>query len=76
MDDYDVTTTNATPVIRAKEAAGFIAEQLPAGLHKPRLGIICGSGLGGLADTVLSQPRHEISYSTIPHFPSSSGIDD
>ncbi|XP_041352696.1 purine nucleoside phosphorylase-like isoform X2 [Gigantopelta aegis] len=38
--------------------------------HKPLLGIICGSGLGGLADLV-DQPDI-IPYSTIPDFPVST----
>ena len=57
----------------AAEALQYIYSQLPSKLAKPKLGIVCGSGLGGLVDTVLPTPRHEIPYSTIPHFPSSTG---
>ena len=56
----------------AAEALQHIHKQLPSELTKPKVGIVCGSGLGGLVDTVLPAPRHEISYSTIPHFPSST----
>ncbi|KAI4186443.1 MAG: hypothetical protein L6R41_003490 [Letrouitia leprolyta] len=53
----------------AVEAVEVLAKRLPETLRRPRLGIICGSGLGGLADSVLTQPRHEIPYAAIPHFP-------
>jgi purine-nucleoside phosphorylase len=39
--------------------------------HRPIIGIICGSGLGSLADHV-AEPE-EISYSQIPEFPASTG---
>ena len=74
MDDFTAPTPKALSFKEATEAFHFIAEQLSADLRSPRLGIICGSGLGGLADSVLSQPCHEIPYSVIPHFPSGSGI--
>ncbi|XP_050405327.1 purine nucleoside phosphorylase isoform X2 [Patella vulgata] len=35
--------------------------------HKPSIGIICGSGLGGLADIV--QDAETVPYSSIPEFP-------
>ena len=57
----------------AAAALQYIYRQLPSELTKPKLGIVCGSGLGSLVDTVLPAPRHEIPYSTIPHFPSSTG---
>lgn len=57
----------------AAEALQYIYRQLPSELAEPKLGIVCGSGLGGLVDTVLPAPRHEIPYSNIPHFPSSTG---
>lgn len=58
----------------ATEAVHYIERLLPTILQKPRLGIICGSGLGGLAETVLPQPRQEIPYAAVPHFPSSTGL--
>lgn len=39
--------------------------------HRPTIGIICGSGLGGLAD--LLQDKSEIAYESIPNFPISTG---
>lgn len=38
---------------------------------RPKLGIIAGSGLGGLADRL--EEREEIPYSDIPDFPISTG---
>jgi hypothetical protein len=42
--------------------------------HRPTLGIICGSGLGGLADLV--QDKQVIPYEKIPNFPVSTGMND
>ena len=41
---------------------------------RPRLGIICGSGLGGLANAL--ENTEEIAYSEIEGFPVSTGKDD
>ncbi|KAK7103545.1 purine nucleoside phosphorylase-like [Littorina saxatilis] len=38
--------------------------------HQPKVGIICGSGLGGLADMV--EQHDTINYSQIPEFPAST----
>jgi len=38
--------------------------------HRPRIGIICGSGLGGLAD--LLKDRDVFPYEEIPNFPTST----
>ncbi len=57
----------------AAEALDIIQDQLPQALQKPAVAIICGSGLGGLAESVLPHPRHELSYADIPHFPRSTG---
>ena len=39
--------------------------------HKPTIGIICGTGLGGLADTL--EDRVDLPYASIPNFPVSTG---
>jgi purine-nucleoside phosphorylase len=57
----------------ALEAFEFLQDRLPPSLKSPETGIICGSGLGGLADLVRSQSRWEVSYSQIPDFPQSNG---
>lgn len=49
-------------VNRIKEAATFIEQRI---MHKPRIGIILGSGLGALGDQV--QEPVIISYEEIPH---------
>ena len=46
---------------------------LPSNLQRPKLGVICGSGLGGLAETVQAHSSWEISYDKIPHFPTCQG---
>ncbi|KAJ6120227.1 purine nucleoside phosphorylase [Penicillium sp. IBT 18751x] len=53
----------------ANEAVSYLKSHLPEGLQTPQVAIVCGSGLGGLADTVQSESRAEIDYSSIPHFP-------
>lgn len=58
----------------AAEALQSLQAKLPLDLQQPAVAIICGSGLGGLADTVLPEPRAEIPYIDIPHFPRSTGI--
>jgi len=60
---------------KAQEAATFIQRDLDQRLQKPRVAIVCGSGLGGLADAVdAQQPRAQIEYSSIPYFASPTGI--
>jgi len=50
------------------EAAAFLRSML--GPVSPRIGIVLGSGLGAVADTVVDPIR--ISYTEIPHFPKST----
>ena len=52
----------------AQKAADFILTKTSC---RPEIGIICGSGLGSLADVV--EECTAILYSTIPHFPVSTG---
>ena len=59
---------------RATQAAQYIKQRIPADLQATTVGIICGSGFGGLADIVLTSSRTGISYGDIPHFPNSTGI--
>ncbi|KAI1924578.1 Purine nucleoside phosphorylase [Ophidiomyces ophidiicola] len=53
----------------AQEALEFLKPKLPEELQKPRIAIICGSGLGGLADTIDPKVKVEFDYGDIPHFP-------
>ena len=54
---------------RAESAAGFLLSQTPL---RPRVGMILGSGLGGLADELTEAMR--VPYSRIPNFPVSTAI--
>lgn len=58
---------------RANQAASFLKGRLPEGLRNPQVAIVCGSGLGGLADTVHAEPRAEYDYSSVPYFPLPTG---
>lgn len=58
---------------RATETAQYVRSQLPKSLQNPRVAIVCGSGLGGLADTIEPEPKVELAYGTIPNFPQSTG---
>ena len=55
-----------------EEAIQAIAKHLPDALGWATVGIICGSGLGGLAATLHADPRFELPYADIPHFPQSA----
>ncbi|CAG7927084.1 unnamed protein product [Penicillium olsonii] len=57
---------------RANEAVSYLRSSLPEGLQKPQVAIVCGSGLGGLADTIHPESRVEYDYKSIPHFPQST----
>lgn len=50
-----------------RESADYIIERIST---QPVLGVVLGSGLGGLVDIV--EDKKEIAYSEIPHFPKSS----
>ncbi|CAF9925449.1 MAG: hypothetical protein GOMPHAMPRED_003891 [Gomphillus americanus] len=57
---------------RASESMAWLLQQLPQEVQRPKSGIICGSGLGGLADLVVSRSKVEIPYGRIPYFPQST----
>jgi purine-nucleoside phosphorylase len=58
---------------RATETAKYVRSQLPEALQNPKVAIVCGSGLGGLAETIEPEPKVELAYGTIPNFPQSTG---
>lgn len=68
-------TTPATAGIfqRATDAANFLRKSLPDALQRPKVAITCGTGLGGLADTVEQEPRVVFDYGDIPGFPGVTG---
>lgn len=58
---------------RALLTVDSIKKGLPNALSSPKLAIVCGSGLGGLAQTIEAEPRAEIPYANVPGFPVSTG---
>ncbi|KAL5119128.1 Purine nucleoside phosphorylase [Pleosporales sp. CAS-2024a] len=58
--------------VRAIETAQYVRSQLPETLQNPKVAIVCGSGLGGLADTIEPGSKVELAYGSIPHFPKST----
>jgi purine-nucleoside phosphorylase len=59
---------------RASITAEFLRRDLPAHLQHPKVAVVCGSGLGGLADEVEADSKVEIPYSDISGFPVSTGM--
>jgi len=59
--------------VRAKATTDQLQRELPKELRHPKIAIICGSGLGGLADSINAQPRVEIGYAQTLNFPVSTG---
>lgn len=53
---------------KATEAVNAIRAGVPEELSHPRVAIILGTGLGGLADTLDQQSKVEIPYGEIPNF--------
>ena len=57
----------------ALEALQYLRTVVPSELLNAAVGIICGSGLGGLADSLLPHPQIAVAYGDIPHFANSTG---
>jgi len=53
-----------------EEIAKFLLAK--PGVKPPKIGIICGTGLGGLADTLVD--KVDVEYKDIPSFPISTGV--
>lgn len=64
--------TPSTLLQDASDTAAVLQGYLHAELARPKILIICGSGLGGLADAVC-EPRVEIEYEKLPGFPVTTG---
>lgn len=74
MDELqEPESPNPSLFIRATESVRLLRQHLPADLQHPKIAIVCGSGLGGLAETIESSPRIETAYENIPGFPKSTG---
>lgn len=70
-DAHDEMTTSGSA--RATETVEFLRAKLPAHLAKPRVAIVCGSGLGGLSKTVNEGSKEEWDYANVPNLPISTG---
>lgn len=58
---------------RASETAQALQHELPEGLRKPKVAIVCGSGLGGLQQTINDGIKFEKPYADIPNWARSTG---
>lgn len=58
---------------KASNAAEFIKKLYPSGYESPKVAIICGTGLGGIANILDSSSVVEIPYKDIPGFMVSTG---
>jgi purine-nucleoside phosphorylase len=54
-------------------SAEYLTSNLPKEFHNVELGVICGSGLGGLVDTIDQSSKVEFLYKDIPGFVASTG---
>jgi len=63
----------SSPFQRATETVEYLRLKLPEHLARPRVAIVCGSGLGGLATTVNRDVSEEWQYKDVPNFPLSTG---
>ena len=72
LDGEELSTS--TLFRRATESFRYLQLRVPTSLIRPKLGIICGSGLGGLAAIVEPTPQCEVEYAEVPHFIPSTGI--
>ena len=61
----DTSTASARNIVK-------LAELLPAHLRGPRVGIVCGSGLGTLAESITE--RVIVPYSALEGFGQSTGV--
>lgn len=55
-------------------SADYLKSKLPEEFQNVKLGVICGSGLGGLVDTIDEKTKIEFAYKDIPNFVNSTGI--
>lgn len=59
--------------LKAKQSADHLRSILPPHFRNPKAAIICGSGLGGLVNTIKSERKVVYDYDSIPHFPRPTG---
>lgn len=64
---------NPTVYEKASDTAHFLRGKLPAELQVPKVAVVCGSGLSGLADSV-GGIAVSIKYEDIDSFPKNTGM--
>jgi purine-nucleoside phosphorylase len=57
---------------RCIETVEFLRLKLPEKLAHPRVAIVCGSGLGGLAEAINLDETESWNYKDVPNFPQST----
>lgn len=67
MDSQGLGTQNLL-----EGAVKLIQDRIPASLQRPRVAIVCGSGLSTLGETI--RGRVDLPYTSIPGFTSSTGV--
>lgn len=74
-EDAHEEMTTSSAFNRAVETVEQLRHKLPEALSKPRVAIVCGSGLGGLAEVVNGDAaeRVEMAYKDVLNFPLSTG---
>ena len=67
----DANSMDLTTLEMYEESVTFLQDRLPDQLRRPRVAIICGSGLGLLAETVEHSGKLSMSfnYAAVPHLP-------
>lgn len=68
-------TAPASGYALAHESSNWLRSHLPSPLSSPKVAVICGSGLSGLAQIVDDEPKCEFAYEDIPNFPSTKGVE-
>lgn len=70
----ELTEAQQALVTLLSTAASTVYSLLPSHLHKPRVAIVCGSGLSGLADAL--RDVHIVPYDKLAGFQRSTGAFD
>ena len=79
-DAHSFNMDNSSVFSRCVETVEHLRQRLPEHLSQPRVAIVCGSGLGGLADVINRDGVDgevgsvEWEYKDVPNFPLSTGM--
>ncbi len=73
----DITTQPSAVFNQCVETVEWLRTKVPENLQKPRVAVVCGSGLGGIVGCLNTDDgdagRWEGDYKTVPNFPVSTG---